>query len=341
MPDIFSTDVVNGFVASLKRPVNGLTARYFATMTQDAAEEIHFDVEVKGRRVAPFVSPLLEGKIVASNTYQAKTFKPAYIKDKRVFDANRPFKRAMGEQIGGSLSPMDRMRALLANDLQDQIEMLDRRKEIMASEAIRTGKVTVVGDGYPTTVVDFGRDAALTPTALASTARWGQSAEDPLGNLQTWSDLVLKKEGTAPIDVIMGTDAWSAFRKNADVKSRLDVRRVVGNEMSMNAITEEGLVFKGTLDGFNIFVYSGWYVDPADGTEKVIWPADIVAMTTPAIEGVQAHGAIRDEEAGFQALPYFAKSWTTPDPAVRYLMMQSAPLMVPYRVNASLAVDVL
>ena len=44
--------------------------------------------------------------------------------------------------------------------------------------------------------------------------------------------------------------------------------------------------------------------------------------------------------AGFQAVPFFAKTWNDEDPAVRYMLMQSAPLIVPYRVNASMCVTV-
>ena len=58
------------------------------------------------------------------------------------------------------------------------------------------------------------------------------------------------------------------------------------------------------------------------------------------IEGVRHYGAIKDEKAGFQALDYFQKSWTVEDPAARILLLQSAPLVVPYRVNACLAAKV-
>jgi len=59
------------------------------------------------------------------------------------------------------------------------------------------------------------------------------------------------------------------------------------------------------------------------------------------VEGYRAFGAIRDEEAGYQPLPYFSKSWIEKDPAVRWLLLQSAPLMVPYRINGSLSAQVL
>jgi len=65
-----------------------------------------------------------------------------------------------------------------------------------------------------------------------------------------------------------------------------------------------------------------------------------VLVISPELDGVRCFGAIKDEEAGFQALPYFPKSWLEKDPAVRYLLMQSAPLPVPYRVNASFCATV-
>jgi len=64
-------------------------------------------------------------------------------------------------------------------------------------------------------------------------------------------------------------------------------------------------------------------------------------MGSRQIEGYRAFGAIRDEAAGFQAVPYYVKSWLEEDPAVRFIMMQSAPLVVPYRVDASLCATVL
>jgi len=88
-------------------------------------------------------------------------------------------------------------------------------------------------------------------------------------------------------------------------------------------------------------VYSAWYIDPADSVEKPILPTGTVILASPAIEGVRAYGAIRDEQAGLQAAPYFVKSWTEEDPSVRFIMMQSAPLVVPYRPNASFKAKVL
>ena len=336
--DIYSTQVLNAVVASLLGESQFLVDRYFANVQTDAAENISFDQLDGKRRVSPFVSPLVEGQIVSSLGYKTSTFKPAYIKDKRVFDMNRPLKRAPGEQIGGSMTPINRLRALIAQDMQDQLAMLRRRLEVMAGSVLATGKCTITGDKYPTVVLDFGRTSTPPPAIT-----WDQPTAKPLTDIEGWAMTILQATGAMPRDVIMTVDAWNAFTNNSQVTSQLDRYRtmVAPPSLTNEAPITEGGVFMGMMAGFNIYVYSAWYVDPADGAEKPVLPAGTAILCSSAIEGYQAYGAIRDEEAGLQAVPYFVKSWIEPDPSVRFVMMQSAPLVVPYRIGASAASHVL
>jgi hypothetical protein len=65
-----------------------------------------------------------------------------------------------------------------------------------------------------------------------------------------------------------------------------------------------------------------------------------VLVGSTGIDGVRHFGAIRDLKAGIQARQYFVKSWEEEDPSRRFLLMQSAPLLVPYRPNAVLSATV-
>lgn len=336
---IFDTAVLNRVVASLPAPAPFLLNSFFRAVQTEQSEEIHFDVDSGRRRLAPFVSPVVAGQVVQSQGYTTKTFKPAYIKDKRVFDANRPFKRAIGERIGGDMSPDQRLNAALAADLADQIAMLTRRQEVMAAEVLRTGKITVKGDLYPEVVVDFGRHADLTPAALTGTARWGQSAAKPLQNLQDWSMAVTKQSGATANIVVMDAKTYGVFAADPAVKELLD--RFRGRESLNPTVIGEGGRFMGSIGDFEIWVYAGWYEDPDTGSLTPYLPDGTVIITSPDLEGVRAYGAIKDSKAGFRAVPFFSKSWEEEDPAVRYLLLQSAPLIVPYRVNASLCATVL
>jgi Phage major capsid protein E len=338
MADLFSTNSLINTVYSLLAPPQFLLSHFFPIEQTEQAEEIHFDTLHKTRRLAPFVSQVVAGKIVRSEGFTTSTFKPAYIKDKRIFEPDRPFKRAAGEPIGGRISPMERLARSLTIDLQDQKHMVDRRLETMAAEALLTGGVTITGDEYPTQHVDFVRDPALTVT-LPTLQNWNQAAISPLDNLQDWAQLILKKSGAMAVDAVMPVDVWKIFRKHPQIEPRLKLFNNAAT-LKQDAQKTEYAEFMGGIDGFNIFVYAGWYLDD-NGTEQPILPPGKVLLVSRSLDGVRAFGAIHDEEAGFQALPYFPKSWTEPDPAVRYLLMQSAPLVVPTRVNASLAATVL
>lgn len=341
MADIFTTDALVAVVEDLRVPALGLASHYFTTTVTEDTEEIHFDVDNKPRRMAPFVSPLVPGKVVASRGFQAKTFKPAYIKDKRVFHPGRALKRAMGESIGGGdLSPEERMQLLVVRDIQDQLEMLERRMEWMAAKILFAGAVTVTGDQYPSTLVDFGRASGLRVIKTAGNL-WSDAGVNPLDDLQDWSDAMVKATGVAMTEVTMTVDVWKIFRKNAEVAKRLDRYRG-SSTMQQDAHQREGMVFQGMVDQFAIYTYSGWYVDETTGVETPFLPAGTVlgAAGPDLVEGTRHFGAILDHDV-LKAMPYYPKSWLENDPPMRYLLLQSSPLLVPYRVNATFSGTVL
>ncbi len=107
--DIFTTAVLAAVVAQLPQPAPFILNNYFRNIQTETSEDIHFDVDTSRRRLSPFVSPIVAGKVVLDKGYTTKVFSPAYIKDKRVFDPSRPFKRIIGEQIGGTMNPAQRL----------------------------------------------------------------------------------------------------------------------------------------------------------------------------------------------------------------------------------------
>lgn len=342
--DVFTPAVLNRVVDDLKDQVPMfLLSLFFPEISTSQQEEIYFDVLTGKPRLAPFVAPLVEGQVVQSEGYSTKSFKPAYVKDKRVFEDGKAIRRRPGQPIAGPLDPMQHRLLTVVQESNDQIGMLKRRMEWMAVKALLDGKYTVKGEKYPEVLVDFLRDAALNVTLL-TTARWNDSAPTPLDDLETWATLIADKSGASATDVVMSGNVWTAFRKNADVKEALDKSKNLSPKTRFDIGPQTGEIgasFKGTVGDFNIWTYSAEYVDPDDGVTKKFLPNDYLIMGSPQIEGVQHHGVIKDEKAGFQARDFFQKSWLEEDPAVRYLLMQSAPLVVPYRPNASLCARVI
>lgn len=340
--DIYHTHNLNRTLAYLDRPASHLLDTYFPQVQEETTEEIHFDLDNGKPRITPYVSPLKEGKVIDDQGYSTKTFKPAYVKDKRVLRPNQPLKRQSGEQIGGNLTPMQRREMQLTKSMADQLQMLTRREEVQASEALRTGQITVEGEGYPTVVVDFQRDAALTITLSGATA-WGAAGVKPVDMLEDWAALIQEKSGAVSTRVTMDPKAWKLFKADADVKATLDYRRGTTSTINVDPIAfgqgRQKARYKGSLGEFDFWVYQDRYVDE-DGVTRLMLPDNTVILGGPDIEGTRAYGVIEDEKAGYRAIRYYVKSWLEDDPAIRYLLLQGAPLMVPYRVNASLCATV-
>lgn len=339
--DIYSTHALVALVENLKRPKRHFLDTVFGQVQTEESEEIHFDIEIGKRRLAPFVSPLMQGKVVENLGYRTSTFKPAYIKPKTILDPSRPLKRAAGEQIGGTMAAANRAQMVLAMTQAEHVDMITRRLEHMATEALVDGQVTVSGEGYETHVVDFGRHNDLT-ISLTGTDAWDNEDSDPLEDLEEWAELVHEHEGATITDVTMDPKAGRAFRTHQKVRDLLDNRRAEQGPMQLGPNEfARGARFIGAIGNFNMWVYSEWYVDPDDGQTKPLLAEGTVVGHGPDVQGVQAFGAIRDERAGYQALPMFPKSWVEEDPPRRLLMTQSAPLVVPYRPNATFRATVL
>lgn len=335
--DIFNTHVLNRVVDERVDPVNFLTDTFFPEVSTSDEETIMFDRTEERDLVTPFVSPLHEGKIIAEQGFETDSFRPAYAKDLRRFDPNKAFKRRPGERIGGTLTPQQRLQASVAFALDEQLSMLNRRFEVMAGDVLLNGSATITGENYPTKVVDFRRKNTLR-SVLTSGDRWSIGKVGMIQDLEDWAQLVFDESGQAPDRVVMTADAWKLLKTDPAFDKLVDTtRRQVGGAVIKTGPTlfkKNGVKWVGSVGELELYVYAGKYTDPEDNQSKPILPAFTVLVGSSGVDGVRHFGAIRDLDAGIQARQYFAKSWTVPNPSARNLLMQSAPLLVPYRVNA-------
>ena len=342
--NIYDTNVLIQVVPNLMTSQNWLLDKFFPNITESDTEEVSIDVDVGLRRLAPFVSPLVEGKLVESRKFQTNSFKPAYIKDKRAPDLRKPIRRQIGERIGGQYSAAEREMLNLQFELTDQIDMINRRLEWMAASALQTGTVTVTGEGYETQVVDFGRSSDLT-IALSGADKWPETVEagktntKPTDDIEDWSQRMLKASGAVATDIVFTTKSWKAFRLDTSVKDSaitFPALSPFGNQINPGTQIKTGAVYKGRWGNYDLWVYNDWFIDPLDGKEKPMIADGSVIMSGADLMGTRAFGAIIDPAFNYGPMAYAPKSWLQHDPAQRFIMVQSAPLVIPSRVNASL-----
>ncbi|HEM7839805.1 major capsid protein [Burkholderia multivorans] len=342
---LYDTNTLIQVVPNLKLAQQFLLDKFFPNIVTADSEKVSIDVDVGKRRMAPFVSPLVEGKLVEQRRYQTNEFKPAYIKDKRAPDLRKPVRRMIGERIGGDLKGIEREMANLEAEMTDQIDILNRRLEWMAAQALLRGAVTIEGEGFETVVVDFGRDPELT-VALTGAQQWTPpnvqaGTATPTADIETWQHIILKKSGAKVTDIVFSTSAWIGFLADPLAKGAIQypVLAQSGNVINPGAQIEQGAVYKGKWGQYDLWVYNDWFVDDNNVEQPMLPDGDII-MSGPNLMGTRAFGQIMDPAFNYESLPFAPKTWVEQDPAQRILLMQSSPIVIPSRVNACFSANV-
>ena len=291
-----------------------------------------------GRKIAPFVAPLAQGRPIYEEGSRIARFKPAYSKS---LDPVTPT-RAMVKRPGTLLSPNNstpaaRYDSIKADILAYHRQAAERLHEWLAAKAILDARVTIQGDDMATRLVDFGRDAAHTG-ALGAGTFWGAAGVSILDFIEGKMKLMHEAQfGGAPTRLTIGTSVWPVLRKDAEVKDLMD-QRFTGSDINIQrGILQPGEVrYVGTLgnSGLEVYVYNDWYTDKGVRT-PFMDPRDIV-LTGPNVQGYQCFGAIQDVYARFEAIPIFPRNYiNNGDPAIEHILTQTAPLMVPVNPNAT------
>ncbi|WP_187967860.1 major capsid protein [Aquibium microcysteis] len=341
--ELFDTLELVGMSEAFDAPSQFLFNLFFGTSRITfESEEIMFDKIKSSRRIAPYVSPHIPGKVHALRGGTAKTFRPAYVKPKAPVNPGAVIKRRPGEAPLGSLSREERFNRIVVQEFQDQLDMIARREEQMAVEILRTGKVIVESPEYPRMEVDFARPANQT-VVLAGTARWGETGVNPLDDIKAWAELVHVSSGTHPGRVIFDPKAAGLFLANEQLQKILDNRRQVSGSFELAGQATGGTpgleaVFIGSIGQFEFWQYQAIY-QADNGAMQKFMPDNTVIMGSAGIEGHACYGAIQDLE-GLQAMERFPKMWEEKDPSVAMLMTQSAPLPVPANIEASFCATV-
>ena len=339
----FSRDELMPLIPSLFVPGSFLQLMFFGgdPIEFDTAE-VYFDRVLDDMRRAPFVAPLAPGKIQQPRGFQKETLIPASMKPKDPITGKEVLSRMAGEAIGGEMSAADREAAIREMYLLKHQDRMARTREWMASSILRTGSVTIVGEDYPSTVVNFQRTGSLTKT-LTTTARWGESGVSPFDDLDSWMNEVGEASGSAPDCVVMDRLAWQLFE--ADPKTEKALNRELGQtaalELGFTALTPGRPIFKGRIGDVEIYVYNNIeHTDESFTIGKLIPDYTVIAASRAGYGGRKLCGVVQHAENHFAPGEFFPHEWIDPNTGAQWVETISAPILAPARVNASLCATV-
>lgn len=175
--------------------------------------------------------------------------------------------RAFGEKILGAMTPEQREKKMLAQDLADMRKAIQRRREHMARQVLLTGKLSMFvytneGRGLkPTVLADYGFTQNFTPDTT-----WDNAGAKIEADMQEMTDMVFEGLG-APEKIVMAPDVANAMLENSKYMKQFDMLSAKLGEINAR-YKGEGVRFLGyNADGVEMYSFSGKFLDD-DGQMK-------------------------------------------------------------------------
>ncbi len=341
--DLFNQREMVRALEQVKPPATFLLDLFFREEDFHDTDTVDIDFRVETRRMARFVgSQDMESTVVKKTPFETRSVKLPYIGNKQATTANDILQnRGIGEALYSKTPLETRARIQVGKDLADLRNLVTRREEWMAAQALQTGKVPIIGQGI-NTEVDF-----LLPAdhlvILAGDALWDNVLSDPIKRLRILRRKAGRDSNFTPTDCIMGADALDAFLAHPVVQAYLEVRNYKIGEIE--ASDKNVVTSYGKIEGMNIWSYDDYYVEQdADGTvlaeREMIDPERIILGSTMA-RTTRHYGAIKMKNRQFASLRFLPTQFDTDDPVVDWLRVQSSPLPALHQSDAFITATVL
>lgn len=347
--DILSWASLTSAIDERKAPLNFLKNRFFPRDEPKETKNLELSFFRRGRKIAPFVKRGSAALQVDGHTEDFAIVRPPHIRIKRPMTPSELLdKRRPGSVIFAGKSGIEAaMRAHIAREQQNMLADLFNTEEYLAALALR-GAVAYTSEDEESFEVTFPRSASH-DIALSGGDLWSApTTANPVELFQQVTDLVSDAVSMNVTTCIMSPQAADAFLKINAFEKLLDIRRFTTGTLDFTTQqnVQTGAQYMGTTThGIQLWRY-GKTLNVQGETVQLIRPGYVEFVAEgPMNEWVTYYGAIEDMKAigagKVLAAKRFSKSWEEEDPSARMLLMESNPLCVPRRPDASVSVDVL
>ncbi len=322
-------------------PTGFITKLFFGDSKPTSSFMVKVHTTKGGRKLAPFVSPKIGGKVMSKKGKTVDTYEPALLKPKYITEADAIVEE-QGVLYADGLDPQERAEDQLLKDEELLKNDVYRRVEHMCVSLVTTGKFTAVGDGVEEEF-DYRMDSNNIEV-LTGTALWTDPSSSPLDDLSNWADEIYKNTGDYPDSGVYGADVYSAFKKHPSVIEAFDTKNITIGSLAPAPMLDEngevlkGVVFAGHISdlGMDIYRYVDFY-DDDNNVAQDMFPKDKLVMGTKNSDGHVAYAGITDKKQLGTAVfvgEIFVKTWSQEDPDDEYLLGKSKPLPVPSDIDS-------
>ena len=344
--DIYSTRAQLAAIELMEREYSYLYDTFVQDLGAVEDDKAIYDYKKGVRQMAPFVHPGTGGVLMERSGFETREIGFCTIAPERLIKLTDLTRRSFGEDVLGAMTPEQREKKMLAKDIVEMRQAVQRRREWMARQVLLTGSLEVFrytnqGRDLDTTLIaDYGFTNNFTPDTA-----WDQAGAKINDDMHEMYDIVYNGLGIVDL-ILMAPDAASAMIANSNYIKQFD-----GKNIDMGKINTmykgQGVRFIGwNSDGAEMYSFSGVFTDD-DRTVKPILPSGTVIMGGKGMLKC-LHGPVTQvEEPGMNAVhkTYIKKEvplrYGAIDPNAIKNRLTSCPTIVPFNVDAWVVASVL
>ena len=251
-----------------KNPTTGFKA-FFGEVVS-GAREVSWEIKRRNRPVAVDIAPHEHGTTTKSTKSSQKVYRPPFYDLNTNVDALDSFERVFNTSQYVDVPNYRKLVEETAQDMQDNMDRIERAEELQRSQALLTGVVTLNnGDD-----ITFGRKAASL-LAYDNSFGWDVATNNPGKILKQGAEFMVT-EGNADakgvINVVLGSESIDEFRGNPIRQKEGDIKDQMYMDLSVGAQAVSGLTPQGAYSygnyRFNLWGYEGYY-DIEGGTSNL------------------------------------------------------------------------
>ena len=268
-----------------------LKDRYFPDGPVYYSEKALIEFKKKGRKIAPFVIPLVNGIVMEKDGYRTDIVDAPYIAPKRVIAAKELEQKAFGESPESGRSPEQRENELESEFIDDNRISILRRHEKMCADILLTGQVIMKhyataedaakGENYDFKYLRFYEGEFKNKYKFTKKFKDMTTAE----KIQEFYKMatVLRKRGVRATDIVMTSDVSMLLMSDKDFlefynKAKVNIGEINPTELPDGVVSNGSININGVV--MTLFTYDEIYED-LDGEEKAILPAGTIAFLQP------------------------------------------------------------
>lgn len=288
--------------------------RYFPDGKCFYSEKALIEMKKGGRKIAPFVIPVVGGIAMEKDGYRTEYLKGPYIAPRIPITADDLEKKAFGESPESGRSPEDREDELEGEFIDELRQSIFRRHEKMCVDIITTGKVLMkhyassddaAKDKNAKEMIFqyYDTDDGFTNKHVLPKSFALMTAQEKMQELYKMASILISR-GIHATDLVMTADISMSLMTDKEFLDYFDKARVETGMVNQEMLPD-GVVCNGTINVnglvLTMFTYAEKYVD-LDGTEKPLLPSGTLAMLTPGMgETAYAQVTLVTKGEGFKS----------------------------------------